>query len=84
MATITDEITFIWCRPKVLSAMLFFANRYVALFGNVYMLYVYLTPVSDEVLWFCYPRTQLAGSYFICAEVLTLVLQYVLFCSTKS
>lgn len=48
MATITNEITFIWCRPKALSAMLFFANRYVALLGNVYMLYVYLTPVSDE------------------------------------
>ncbi|KAG1764017.1 hypothetical protein EDD22DRAFT_951931 [Suillus occidentalis] len=52
MATITDEITFIWCRPKALSAMLFFANRYVALFGNAYMLYVYLTPISDEVLGF--------------------------------
>jgi hypothetical protein len=54
MATITDEITFIWCRPKALSAILFLVNRYVALLGNVYMLYVYFLPISDErfQLWF--------------------------------
>jgi hypothetical protein len=84
MATITDEITFIWCRPKALSAILFLVNRYVALLGNVYMLYVYFLPISDEVLCFCYARTQLAGSCLIFAEVSTLVLRYVPFCSTKS
>ncbi|KAG2138788.1 hypothetical protein BD769DRAFT_227734 [Suillus cothurnatus] len=78
MATITDEITFIWCRPKAPSATLFLVNRYVALFGNVYMLFVYVLPASDEVLWFRYARTQLAGLHLIYAEVSTLVLQYVL------
>jgi hypothetical protein len=78
MATITDEITFIWCRPKAPSATLFLVNRYVALFGNVYMLFVYVLPASDEVLWFRYARTQLAGLHIIYAEVSTLVLQYVL------
>ncbi|KAG2142891.1 uncharacterized protein EDB93DRAFT_1252155 [Suillus bovinus] len=54
MATIIDEITFIWCRPKALSAVLFLVNRYVALLGNVYMLSVYLLPISDErfQFWF--------------------------------
>ncbi|KAG1860307.1 hypothetical protein DFJ58DRAFT_779243 [Suillus subalutaceus] len=48
MATITDEITFIWCRPRSLSAILFLTNRYFALFGNVYMLFEYVLPMSDE------------------------------------
>lgn len=48
MATITDEITFIWCRPKALSAILFLINRYVALLGNVYMLSVYLLPIMSH------------------------------------
>ncbi|KAG2110612.1 uncharacterized protein F5147DRAFT_689318 [Suillus discolor] len=79
MATITDEITFIWCRPKALSAILFLINRYVALLGNVFMLSMYLLPISHEVLWFRYARTQLAGSHLISAEVSTLVLQCVIF-----
>ncbi|KAG1817058.1 uncharacterized protein BJ212DRAFT_1587299, partial [Suillus subaureus] len=54
MVTITDEITFIWCRSKSLSAMLFLTNRYFALFGNVYMLFVYVLPSSDQrfQFWF--------------------------------
>jgi hypothetical protein len=77
IATITDEITFIWCRPKALSATLFLVNRYFALLGNVYMLSAYILPISNEVLWFRYARTLLAGSYLISAEVSTLVLQCV-------
>ncbi|KAG1732502.1 hypothetical protein EDB19DRAFT_1263356 [Suillus lakei] len=49
MATLTEEITFIWCRPKALSAILFLVNRYVALLGNIYVLSVYLLPTSDEL-----------------------------------
>jgi hypothetical protein len=69
MATITDEITFIWCRPKAPSATLFLVNRYVALFGNVYMLFVYVLPASDErfQLWFfnmcCFLNQILAASH---------------------
>jgi hypothetical protein len=69
IATITDEITFIWCRPKALSATLFLVNRYFALLGNVYMLSAYILPISNEVLWFRYARTLLAGSYLISAEL---------------
>ncbi|KAG1815415.1 hypothetical protein EV424DRAFT_1102411 [Suillus variegatus] len=80
MATITDEITFIWCRPKALSAILFLINRYVALLSNVLMLSMYLLPImSHEVLWFRCARTQLAGSHLLSAEVSTLVLQCVVF-----
>ncbi|KAG1728150.1 uncharacterized protein EDB91DRAFT_865522 [Suillus paluster] len=43
------EITFIWCRPKALSAMLFLVNRYVALVSNVYGLIINFLPVSHEV-----------------------------------
>ncbi|KIK49149.1 hypothetical protein CY34DRAFT_7793 [Suillus luteus UH-Slu-Lm8-n1] len=87
MATITDEITFIWCRPKALSAMLFFANRYVALFGNAYMLYVYLTP-SDEVLGFnpgpsicvvLLNKNPSCQAYFVCRELL-IFFQQILVC----
>jgi hypothetical protein len=69
MATITDEITFIWCRPKAPSATLFLVNRYVALFGNVYMLFVYVLPASDES----------CQSYLIYREVL-LFLQQIFVC----
>ncbi|KAG1825449.1 uncharacterized protein BJ212DRAFT_1314099 [Suillus subaureus] len=49
MATLTEEISCIWCRPKMLSAVLFLLNRYVALLGNVYGLIGYFLPVSLEV-----------------------------------
>ncbi|KAG2151103.1 uncharacterized protein EDB93DRAFT_1141033 [Suillus bovinus] len=38
MATLTEEIVFIWCRPKSLSSALFLLNRYVALLANIYIL----------------------------------------------
>lgn len=84
MATITDEITFIWCRPKALSAMLFFVNRYVALLGNVYMLYVYLMPISDESC-----RSYLASRellFFFQQILVCLILTlrtYALYCRSK-
>ncbi|KAG1889221.1 hypothetical protein F4604DRAFT_829666 [Suillus subluteus] len=49
MATLTEEISCIWCRPKVLSAVLFLLNRYFALLGNVYGLIGYFLPVSVEL-----------------------------------
>jgi hypothetical protein len=48
MATLTEEISCIWCCPKVLSAVLFLLNRYVALLGNVYGLIGDFLPVSVE------------------------------------
>ncbi|KAG1731614.1 uncharacterized protein EDB91DRAFT_1153633 [Suillus paluster] len=48
MATLTEEIAFIWCRPKALSAMLFLVNRYVALLGNICALVIDFLPMSDE------------------------------------
>jgi hypothetical protein len=50
MATLTEEIIFIWHRPKALSAMLFLLNRYVALFGNIYALLISFPglPASEE------------------------------------
>ncbi|KAG2110614.1 uncharacterized protein F5147DRAFT_651793 [Suillus discolor] len=44
-----EEITFIWYRPKALSAMLFLLNRYVALLGNVYGLLINFVPVPEEL-----------------------------------
>ncbi|KAG2142631.1 hypothetical protein BD769DRAFT_1086689 [Suillus cothurnatus] len=49
MATLTEEISCIWCCPKVLSAVLFLLNRYVALLGNVYGLIGDFLPVSVEL-----------------------------------
>ncbi|KAG1908596.1 uncharacterized protein F5891DRAFT_973965 [Suillus fuscotomentosus] len=46
MATLTEEIVFIWCRPKALSSALFLLNRYVALLGNIYAFIDYLLPAS--------------------------------------
>ncbi|KAG1726402.1 hypothetical protein EDB19DRAFT_1752603 [Suillus lakei] len=49
MVTLPEEIAFIWCRPKVLSAILFLVNRYVALVGNIFGLIIdFLPAVSDE------------------------------------
>jgi hypothetical protein len=50
--TLSEEITFIWRRPKALSAMLFVLNRYLALLGMIYSLLMQPFLVSDEVLYF--------------------------------
>ncbi|KAG1811820.1 uncharacterized protein BJ212DRAFT_1373352, partial [Suillus subaureus] len=50
IATLPEEIAFIWCRPKALSAMLFLVNRYVALLGNIFGLLSDFLPISNEVL----------------------------------
>ncbi|KAG2755246.1 hypothetical protein P692DRAFT_201851247 [Suillus brevipes Sb2] len=47
--TLSEEITFIWRRPKALSAMLFVLNRYLALLGMIYSLLMQPFLVSDEV-----------------------------------
>lgn len=47
--TLSEEITFIWHRPKALSAMLFVLNRYLALLGMIYSLLMQPFLVSDEV-----------------------------------
>ncbi|KAG2040143.1 hypothetical protein BDR03DRAFT_998454, partial [Suillus americanus] len=49
IATLTEEIIFIWYRPKALSAMLFLLNRYIALLGTIYALLINFLPVSEEV-----------------------------------
>ncbi|KAG1885406.1 hypothetical protein F4604DRAFT_100989 [Suillus subluteus] len=36
LATLPEEIIFIWRRPKALSAKLFLVNRYIALLGNIF------------------------------------------------
>ncbi|KAG1799633.1 hypothetical protein EV424DRAFT_1545924 [Suillus variegatus] len=48
MVTLQEEITFIWRRPKALSAILFLLNRYVALLSNICGLIKDFVPVSDE------------------------------------
>lgn len=51
LATLTDEIIFIWHRPKALSAMTFLLNRYFALLGNIYGLFVAFMPIPDQSCW---------------------------------
>ncbi|KAG2340242.1 hypothetical protein BDR05DRAFT_547919 [Suillus weaverae] len=50
LATLTEEIIFIWRRPKALSAMSFLVNRYFALLGNIYGLFVGFMPIPDQLL----------------------------------
>ncbi|KAG2125040.1 hypothetical protein DEU56DRAFT_586503 [Suillus clintonianus] len=52
--TLTEEIAFIWCRPKALSSILFLLNRYVALLGNIYASLFYFLHISSSrfKLWF--------------------------------
>lgn len=47
MVTLPEEITFIWCHPKMLSAMFFLVNRYVALIGNIYGLFNDFLPATS-------------------------------------
>ncbi|KIK40392.1 hypothetical protein CY34DRAFT_807245 [Suillus luteus UH-Slu-Lm8-n1] len=47
MVTLPEEITFIWCHPKMLSAIFFLANRYVALIGNIYGLLIDFLPATS-------------------------------------
>ncbi|KAG1871487.1 hypothetical protein F4604DRAFT_1681591 [Suillus subluteus] len=70
MVTLPEEIRFIWCRPKILSSIFFLVNRYFALVGNVFGLFIdFLPAVSDKM----------AGSHLISAEVLTLLRELHLF-----
>ncbi|KAG1841867.1 hypothetical protein C8R48DRAFT_738551 [Suillus tomentosus] len=48
IATLPEEIAFIWRRPKALSSKLFLVNRYVALLGNIFALCIDFLPMSDE------------------------------------
>lgn len=47
VATLPEEIDFIWCHPKALSAILFLVNRYLA-FSNIFALAVNFLPISDQ------------------------------------
>ncbi|KAG1871472.1 hypothetical protein F4604DRAFT_1769893, partial [Suillus subluteus] len=49
MATLPEEIAFIWRRPKALSAMLFLLNRYLALLVNISCLVLSFVPLSAEL-----------------------------------
>lgn len=50
MMTLPEEIAFIWCHPKMLSAMFFLVNRYIALIANIFGLFIdFLPAVSAEV-----------------------------------
>ncbi|KAG2358143.1 hypothetical protein BDR07DRAFT_307279 [Suillus spraguei] len=49
IATLQEEIAFIWRRPKMLSAILFLLNRYFALFCNISCLVLASVPLSDEL-----------------------------------
>ncbi|KAG2063757.1 hypothetical protein BDR04DRAFT_363930 [Suillus decipiens] len=61
MVTLPEEITFIWRRPKMLSAILFLLNRYFALFCNISCLVLASVPLSDEVPLFHYAYSELAA-----------------------
>lgn len=51
LATLSDEIIYIWHRPKALSAISFFINRYFALFSNIFGLFVAFMPIPDQSCW---------------------------------
>ncbi|KAG1836997.1 hypothetical protein C8R48DRAFT_743783 [Suillus tomentosus] len=51
MATLPEEIMFIWRRPKAMSAVLFLVNRYIAVLGNILALMSAFLPVSTESCW---------------------------------
>ncbi|KAG1763309.1 hypothetical protein EDD22DRAFT_1023316 [Suillus occidentalis] len=67
MVTLPEEITFIWCHPKMLSAMFFLVNRYVALIGNIYGLFIDFLPAASY---------EMAGSPHISAEVSPLLSEF--------
>ncbi|KAG1732941.1 hypothetical protein EDB19DRAFT_1911754 [Suillus lakei] len=77
LATLPEEVAFIWRRPKALSAILFLVNRYVALLGNIFGLYIdFLPKSSDErfrfqFLHICYfaQRRLSCVKYTICRQL---------------
>lgn len=48
MMTLAEEVAFIWRRPKALSAMSFLVNRYFALLGNIYGLFLAFMPIPNQ------------------------------------
>ncbi|KAG2340800.1 hypothetical protein BDR05DRAFT_491097 [Suillus weaverae] len=84
VATLQEEIAFIWRRPNALSAMLFLLNRYLALFVNISSLVIHFLPLSDErfvSLWFLnIAQQRLSCSKSGLYRQLSLVLQAVVVC----
>ncbi|KAG2050154.1 hypothetical protein BDR06DRAFT_960476 [Suillus hirtellus] len=73
VATLTEEIVFIWCRPKALSSALFLLNRYVAVLGNIYVFVDYLLPASVSCSTYRLSRQVLAFlQVFIVSFILAL------------
>lgn len=84
MVTLPEEITFIWCHPKMLSAMFFLANRYVALIGNIYGLFIdFLPATSYEVRWFRFVYLSRWQAHNIFLQRFQLCLLNVYLCLTK-
>ncbi|KAG1871482.1 hypothetical protein F4604DRAFT_1955866 [Suillus subluteus] len=84
--TLPEEIAYIWCRPKALSAMLFLINRYVALLGNIFGLFSEFLPVSNKrfQLWFlniCYfSQQRLSCSKYVVVRQVLIFSQQVFIC----
>ncbi|KAG1730352.1 hypothetical protein EDB19DRAFT_1912986 [Suillus lakei] len=86
IATLPEEIAFIWRRPKTLSAMLFLVNRYVALVGNIFGLFGGFLLVSTKRFqtWFLntyyFAQQRLSCSNYILVVQVLLVSQQVFIC----
>ncbi|KAG2358161.1 hypothetical protein BDR07DRAFT_308303 [Suillus spraguei] len=86
MSTLPEEITFIWCRPKAFSAILFFVNRYVALLANIFYLFSNFLPISNkrfvfQVLQYLLScSTKASCSKYLLANQVLLVSQQVFIC----
>ncbi|KAG2129331.1 hypothetical protein BD769DRAFT_678686 [Suillus cothurnatus] len=81
MATLPEEIAFIWRRPKALSAILFLFNRYLALLSNVSNLVVRFIPLSNKL--FEIRAIQATGPYFPSSPFIMTIRTYALYGGSK-
>ncbi|KAK0192493.1 hypothetical protein F5146DRAFT_1040242 [Armillaria mellea] len=88
LITIDDELRLLWNKPKTWASYLFFANRYLAFFGNITVTTLGFTTLSVTILRSCdnyalYRQILLVASQIVVCALLTMRIYALYTCSIK-
>lgn len=85
LITIDDELRLLWNKPKTLASYLFFANRYLAFFGNITVTTLGFTTLSVTSCdnYALYRQILLVASQIVVCALLTMRIYALYTCSIK-
>ncbi|KAK0219919.1 hypothetical protein IW262DRAFT_1381314 [Armillaria fumosa] len=85
LITIDDELRLLWNKPKTLASYLFFANRYLAFFGNITVTTLGFTTLSVTSCdnYALYRQILLVASQIVVCALLTMRIYALYACSIK-